>query len=65
MKQGEFVDEGRTRMTVVNRFIKASLIELGVKGIVTVCAERVRVAKPVGRDLISPVYQYGLAHGAL
>ena len=64
MKQGEFIDQRRPGVTKVDRSGQDRALEFGMKDIVTIGAERVRIAKTVGGDLASLVNQHRLAHGA-
>ena len=62
MEQGELINQSRTRMTVVYAVAQSGLVELIVEDVMAIGAERVRIAKTIGCDLISLVNQHALTH---
>ena len=62
MEQGELIHKSWPRMAVIDGIGQTGLVELIVEDVVAISAERVRIAKTVGCDLLSLVNQHALAH---
>ena len=65
MEKCQLVDERRSRVAVFDDIAKTGFVEFGMKDVVTIGTEWMRIAKPVRSDRLPPVNQHVVTHGHL